>query len=176
MKTSATPTTAPRSRSPKGVDSVLRINIALMPDERTELLRRAAKEERTIAAMARVFLLRGMQADQKPTADQRKAIPRSRKSRLAISITNHGSQSDSKTRLLFCNHLISLIQNYHRRAEFIAAYSTGGTVSARVEEAERLADTYVSLPDLEEFVVRCVEMSKVANNLLDDFGNKPEIV
>lgn len=63
MKTSNTLKAAPRSRSPKGVDSVLRINIALMPEERVELLRHAAQEERTIAAMARVFLLRGMQAD-----------------------------------------------------------------------------------------------------------------
>lgn len=63
MKASLAPVTAPRSRSPQGVDSVLRINIALMPEERAELLRRAAAEERTFSSMARVFILRGMAAD-----------------------------------------------------------------------------------------------------------------
>lgn len=63
MKTNVTLATPPRSRSPQGVDSVLRINIALMPDERAELIRRAAAEQRTFSSMARVFILRGMQAD-----------------------------------------------------------------------------------------------------------------
>lgn len=63
MKTATTPTATPRSRCPKGVDSVLRINISLMPEERGELLLRATQDGRTYSAMARIFLLRGMQAD-----------------------------------------------------------------------------------------------------------------
>lgn len=69
MKTPNTSTAAPRSRAPHGVDSVLRINIALMPEERAELLRRAAQDGRTIAAMARVLILRGMESDKSTNAN-----------------------------------------------------------------------------------------------------------
>lgn len=66
MKTAAksAATSAPRSRAPKGVDLLRRVNIALMPDERDALQRRAAADGRTDAAMARIYLLRGMQAAQ----------------------------------------------------------------------------------------------------------------
>lgn len=54
---------APLCRSPNGVDSVGRISLALMPDEREELIRRAAEDGRTVSAMARVYMVRGMKAD-----------------------------------------------------------------------------------------------------------------
>ena len=53
----------PRCRSPNGVDSVLRVSVALMPDEREILLKKAAMDGRTTSAMARVYMVRGMQAD-----------------------------------------------------------------------------------------------------------------
>jgi len=53
----------PRCRAPNGVDSVLRVSVALMPDEREILLDKAAKDGRTVSAMARVYMVRGMQTD-----------------------------------------------------------------------------------------------------------------
>lgn len=66
MKTSTSPaeTHIPRNRAPKGVDSVHRIQVALMPNERAELQRRAAVDGRTDGAMARIYLIRAMQADE----------------------------------------------------------------------------------------------------------------
>lgn len=55
--------TPPRCRAPNGVDSIGRISLALMPDERDELCRRAAMDGRTVSAMARVYMIRGMQDD-----------------------------------------------------------------------------------------------------------------
>lgn len=45
-------------------------------------------------------------------------------------------------RLLFCNHLVSYaeLDAYPRRAQFIAAYSTGGSEDARRLEAMYLAE------------------------------------
>lgn len=65
MKTAISPTQTrvPRNRAPKGVDSIHRINVALMPAERAELQRRAAADGRTDGAMARIYLVRAMQAD-----------------------------------------------------------------------------------------------------------------
>lgn len=53
----------PRTRSPAGCDRLHRVNVALMPDERDELIRLAALDNRTYSAMARIYLIRGMQAD-----------------------------------------------------------------------------------------------------------------
>lgn len=53
----------PRTRAPAGCDRLNRVIVSLMPDERTELIRLAALDNRTYSAMARIYLLRGMQAD-----------------------------------------------------------------------------------------------------------------
>lgn len=58
MKTSATP--LPRCRAPKGAGSAGRFNISLLPAEREELQRLAAEDGRTMSAMARVLVLRGL--------------------------------------------------------------------------------------------------------------------
>jgi hypothetical protein len=65
MKTAAQLTTkkAPKCRAPNGVNSIDRISVALMPDERAELIKRAAEDGRTNSAMARVYMVRGMKAD-----------------------------------------------------------------------------------------------------------------
>lgn len=65
MKTTSVPgkKKAPVCRSPNGVDSVLRISLALMPSEREELIKRAAEDGRTISAMARMYMVRGMKTD-----------------------------------------------------------------------------------------------------------------
>lgn len=65
MKTPTFPaeTHIPRNRAPKGVDSLHRIQVALMPNERAELQRRAATDGRTDAAMARIYLIRAMATD-----------------------------------------------------------------------------------------------------------------
>lgn len=52
----------PRSRAPKGVDSARRLHVALTPSEREELERRASEQDRTVSAMARIYLVRGMRA------------------------------------------------------------------------------------------------------------------
>jgi hypothetical protein len=49
-------------RAPNGVDSKRRLRVALMPSEREELERRALAEGRSISALARLYLLRGMSA------------------------------------------------------------------------------------------------------------------
>lgn len=61
---STTTASIPRNRAPKGVDIIRRINVALMPAERAELQRRAAADGRTDGAMARIYLIRAMQADE----------------------------------------------------------------------------------------------------------------
>lgn len=53
----------PKCRSPNGVNSADRVSVALMQNERTELLRRADEDGRTASAMARVYMVRGMKAD-----------------------------------------------------------------------------------------------------------------
>lgn len=65
MKTTAQSITkkAPRCRAPNGVNSIDRVSLALMQEEREELIRRAAEDGRTISAMARVYMVRGMKAD-----------------------------------------------------------------------------------------------------------------
>lgn len=50
----------PRSRAPKGAGGAGRFNIALLPNERAELQRLADKDGRTMSAMARVLVLRGL--------------------------------------------------------------------------------------------------------------------
>lgn len=50
----------PRSRAPKGAGGAGRFNIALLPNERAELQRLADAEGRTMSAMARVLVLRGL--------------------------------------------------------------------------------------------------------------------
>lgn len=52
----------PRNRAPQGTVAK-RLLVALLPDEREELDRLADLDNRTHSAMARIFLLRGMQAD-----------------------------------------------------------------------------------------------------------------
>lgn len=53
----------PRCRAPNGVNSIDRVSLALMQNEREELIKRAAEDGRTISAMARVYMVRGMKAD-----------------------------------------------------------------------------------------------------------------
>lgn len=53
----------PKHRAPKGVDSLRRVNLPLMPEERAELERRATLDGRTCSAMARIYVIRGMAAD-----------------------------------------------------------------------------------------------------------------
>lgn len=57
------PSAAPRDYAPKGVDK-RRVPIALMPQERLDLEALAARDGRSLAAMGRVVLLRGLAAMQ----------------------------------------------------------------------------------------------------------------
>ena len=50
----------PRQRAPSGVDTARRLRVALLPAERAELERRAEEDGRSISAMARIFMVRGM--------------------------------------------------------------------------------------------------------------------
>ncbi|MBZ0126417.1 MAG: hypothetical protein K8F32_08615 [Rhodocyclaceae bacterium] len=61
----------------------------------------------------------------------------------ATAIFQQGNQADEARRLSFCNRLIRFadLDAYPRRAQFIAAYSTGGTEAARRIEARFLADS-----------------------------------
>jgi len=60
----------PRDRAPSGVVTNRRLRVGLMPAELAELERRAEADGRTLAAMARIYLLRGMQLDRRgQTAD-----------------------------------------------------------------------------------------------------------
>lgn len=52
-----------RSRSPNGIGSSNRVNIALYADERREVERLASLDNRSASSMARIFMLRGMAAD-----------------------------------------------------------------------------------------------------------------
>lgn len=54
---------AKRNRSPNGVGSEKRVNIALYPEERAEVERLAVLDNRSTSAMARLFILRGMTTD-----------------------------------------------------------------------------------------------------------------
>lgn len=53
---------APRSRSPKGVDQLRRVNIAFLPDERDLLAEIARLENRTASAAARHLMILGARA------------------------------------------------------------------------------------------------------------------
>lgn len=57
----------PRDYAPKGVDK-RRVPIALMPQERLDLETLAARDGRSLAAMGRVVLLRGLAAIQQDQA------------------------------------------------------------------------------------------------------------
>lgn len=102
-------------------------------------------------------------------------IDRYFKSADALSIFTNGNHADPEVRLLFCNRLISLadLDYYLRRAEFIAAYSTGGTEYARRVEAQALADVGV-IPA--SYIVYCAEMADACLNPWADHGITPEIV
>lgn len=52
----------PRRRAPNGVVTQSRLRMALRPDELEELERRAEADGRTLSAMARIFMVRGMVA------------------------------------------------------------------------------------------------------------------
>lgn len=52
----------PKNRAPQGT-SAKRLLVALLPDERADLDRLAGLDNRTASAMARIYLLRGMQSD-----------------------------------------------------------------------------------------------------------------
>lgn len=51
---------APRSRAPNGAGVAGRFNIALLPAEHAQLKRLAETDGRTLSAMARVLVLRGI--------------------------------------------------------------------------------------------------------------------
>lgn len=59
----------PRSRTPKGTGQAGRINLSLLPEERDKLQRLADADCRTLSAMARVLVLRGM-AETQPQGDR----------------------------------------------------------------------------------------------------------
>lgn len=92
----------------------------------------------------------------------------------ALTIFTNGNQAAPEARLLFCNRLISLadLDGYPRRAEFIAAYSTGGTEEARRAEAQALAETGIVPTD---YIVYCAKKADARSNSAD-FGSNPEIV
>ena len=76
--TSATPVSTPqikRSRAPRGVDSSNRVLVSLFPAERAELERRALDEGRSIASLARIYLVRGMAAPDEAQATEAGAQP-----------------------------------------------------------------------------------------------------
>lgn len=83
----------------------------------------------------------------------------------ATAIFIYGNQTDERRRISFCNHLISFadLDNYPRRAEFIATFSPGGTEQARRIEAKFLAD-YNALTAAD--VAHCV-----AQSVADPFFN-----
>lgn len=54
-----------RKRAPKGVGAAMRISLALMPEEKLELHKRAVLENRTYSAMARIYMIEGMKADKR---------------------------------------------------------------------------------------------------------------
>lgn len=51
---------APRSRAPRGSLASGRIPLSLMPAEREQLERLATEQGRTLSAMARMLILRGL--------------------------------------------------------------------------------------------------------------------
>lgn len=81
---------------------------------------------------------------------------------------------DERSRLLFCNHLVHFadLDAYSRRAQFIAAYSTGGSVDARRLEAMYLAES--GLLSAHE-IADCVDWTEEEKEPWLAHGLKPEI-
>lgn len=65
-----------------------------------------------------------------------------RPSAQARAIFHQGNQRDQRRRVDFCNYLLRFadLDGYPRRAQFIAAYSAGGSADDRLVEAMALAD------------------------------------
>lgn len=63
----------------------------------------------------------------------------------AIAIFHLGHQPDEAKRLRFCNYFTMLaeLDLYPHRAEFIRAFSTGGSEEDRRREASRLAEFHL---------------------------------
>ncbi len=59
----ALPITVPRNRAPNGALESQRVFVALLPEERAELIRLADLYNRTWSAQARIYLVRGMKTD-----------------------------------------------------------------------------------------------------------------
>lgn len=59
----ASPIIVRRNRAPNGALERQRVFVALLPEERAELIRLAEVYNRTWSAQARIYLLRGMKTD-----------------------------------------------------------------------------------------------------------------
>lgn len=74
----------------------------------------------------------------------------------ATAIFIHGNQANDALRRTFCNRLLTLadLDDYPRRAEFVAAFSKSGTEQMRRIEARAIA-AYGAIPAW--FVAACAQ-------------------
>ncbi|MDD5175771.1 MAG: hypothetical protein PHQ05_05040 [Sterolibacterium sp.] len=88
---------------------------------------------------------------------------------------SRGDAPDERARLLFCNHLVAFadLDAYPRRAQFIAAYSTGGSLDARRLEAMYLAEADILSA---HEIADCVDWAEEESDPWAANGLTPEIV
>lgn len=60
--TTESPAKSPRCKSPSGMDSMRRIGLNLTQDERIAVEEAAKRDGRTVSAMSRMLVLRGLKA------------------------------------------------------------------------------------------------------------------
>lgn len=103
------------------------------------------------------------------------STPQFRAPSLANYICHSGNASDEAFRLLFCNYVVSFadLDSYARRADFIAAFGTGGTLAARRREAAALADSGLLMLD---DIIYCRNNALRGDDMWARDGSRREIV